>query len=624
MQHWKNQYASKLVSVDEAVSYVRNGDRIYLGSMVSEPKALIRALGDGSISDAELIQFLSGSEATALVSAYPDRFGFKTFFVDSPSRLSKHEYEADYVPIFHSQIPEFFRRRRIPIDVAIVQVSEPDRFGRFSLGISVDIALAAVQCARIVIAQVNPQMPRTLGDTFIPADRINYLVHVEEKLPEFPEEPLREREIVISKYCADLIEDGSVLQFGFSGISRGLMDYLKHRQHLGLHTEIFTNPLADLIELGVIDNSTKKMYRGKSLATCCIGTRRLYDYVNDNSLVEFYPSDVVLDPAFIVSNDKTVAINMAIQVDLRGQIRQGGPTPTAFFGSGGDHDFMRGANLAKGGRSIVCLLSTSEKTGRSNIVPSFGARAAVMMNRGDTNYLVTEFGIAYLGGKSLRGRAMALIEVAHPDHREDLFKKAREMGYIHRNQIYYKMASTELTARATTEVILKDGTKAYARPIKPTDESMIRDLFYNLSDGSVYFRYFTRRKSMPHKNVQEYVNVNDQDGLSVVITTGPCEDCRLMAEARYLLDKNREFADVSFMIDEDFQGKGLATFLLNFLMEIAAERGVKGFEADVLLSNTAMIKVFDKVPYVQRQKLSEGVISLKFRFDELKGSLERT
>src|SRR5208283_2384243 len=169
--------------------------------------------------------------------------------------------------------------------------------------------------------------------------------------------------------------------------------------------------------------------------------------VNDNSLVEFYPSDVVLDPSFIVSNDKMVAINMAIQVDLRGQIRQGGPTPTAFFGSGGDHDFMRGANLAKDGRSIVCLLSTSEKTGRSNIVPSFGARAAVMMNRGDTNYLVTEFGIAYLGGKSLRGRAMALIEVAHPDHREDLFNKARGMGYIHRNQIYYKMASTELTAR---------------------------------------------------------------------------------------------------------------------------------------------------------------------------------
>ena len=403
MQHWKKRFASKLVSVEEAVSFVKNGDRIYLGSMASEPKTLIRALGSASVSDAELIQFLSGSEAEALASASPERFSFKTFFVDSPTRSPNRESEADYVPLFHSQIPDFFRKRRIPVDMAIVQVSEPDRFGRFSLGISVDIALAAVQSARVVIAQVNPQMPRTLGDTFIPADRINYLVYAEEELPEFPEEPLRRREMAISKYCAELIDDGSVLQFGFSGISRGLIGYLKEFRHLGLHTEIFTDPLADLIESGVIDNSTKKMYRGKSLATCCIGTRRLYDYVNDNSFVEFYPTDVVLHPSFIVSNDKMIAINMAIQVDLRGQIRQGGPTPTAFFGSGGDHDFMRGANLSKDGRSVVCLLSTSDKTGRSNIVPSFGARAAVMMNRGDTNYLITEYGIAYLGGKSVRG-----------------------------------------------------------------------------------------------------------------------------------------------------------------------------------------------------------------------------
>ena len=624
MQSWKKRFASKLVSVEEAVSFVKNGDRIYLGSMASEPKTLISALGGAPVSDAELIQFLAGSEAAALASASPERFSFKTFFVDGPTRSSNLQSEADYVPLFHSQIPDFFRRRRIPVDIAIVQVSEPDRFGRFSLGISVDISLAAAQSARTVIAQVNPQMPRTLGDTFIPADRINYLVEAEEELPEFPEEPLRPREMTISKYCAELIDDGSVLQFGFSGISRGLIDYLKEFRHLGLHTEIFTDPLADLIELGVIDNSTKKLYRGKSLATCCIGTRRLYDYVNDNSLVEFYPTDVALHPSYIVSNDKMIAINMAIQVDLRGQIRQGGPTPTAFFGSGGDHDFMRGANLSKDGRSVVCLLSTSDKTGRSNIVPSFGARAAVMMNRGDTNYLITEYGIAYLGGKSVRERAMALIEVAHPDHREALLKKAREMGYIYTSQIHYNMASPELTARVTTDLIFKDGFKAHVRPIKPTDESMIRDLFYNLSDGSVYFRYFTPRKSMPHKNVREYVNIGDEDGLSVVITIGPWEDCRIIAEARYLPDRKKEFADISFVIDEDFQRRGLASFLLNYLMEIAAERGIKGFEADVLLSNTAMLKVFDKVPYVQRRKLSEGIISLKFRFDQLKEASERT
>ncbi len=622
MQHWKTRFASKLVPAEEAVSRVKNGDRIYLGSTYSEPRTMIRALREASVGDAELIQFLSGPEAASLASEDSDRFSLKIFFVDSPSRSANRQSEADYVPLFHSQIPDFFRKRRIPIDVAIVQVSLPDRLGRFSLGISVDISLAAVQSARMVIAQVNPRMPRTLGDTFIPGDRINYMVDAEEDLSELPEEPRGWRELAINKYCAELIEDGSVLQFGFSDISRELMSHLQGLRNLGLHTEIFTDPLIDLIESGVIDNSTKRIYRGISLATCCMGTRRLYDYVNDNSLVEFYPSDVVLNPGFIASNDKMVAINMAIQVDLRGQIRQGGPTPTAFFGSGGDHDFMRGANLSKQGRSIVCLLSTSERTGRSNIVPSFGKKAAVMMNRGDANFLITEYGIAYLGGKSVRERAMALIEVAHPEHRESLLKKAHEMGYVYRNQFYFKMASPEVITRVTTDRIFKDGLQAHVRPIKPTDEPMIKDLFYHLSDSSVYFRYFTPRKIMPHENVQNYVNISDDDGLSIVVTVGPWEDFRIIAEARYLADQTNEFADVSFMVDENFHGRGLATFLLNYMMEIAMERGIKGFKADVLFSNTTMLRIFDKVPYVQRQELYDGVVSLKFRFDELKKSQE--
>jgi acyl-CoA hydrolase/GNAT superfamily N-acetyltransferase len=618
MEHWKTRFVSKLVSPEEAVSRVKNGDRIYLGSTYSEPKTMIRALRFAPVGDAELVQFLSGPEAASLASDDSHRFSLKTFYVDSMRRSMHRGSEADYVPLFHSQIPDFFRKRRIPVDVAMVQVSLPDRLGRFSLGISIDVSLAAVQSARMVIAQVNPRMPRTLGDTFIPADRINYLVDAEEELSELPEEPRGWRELAINKYCAELIEDGSVLQFGFSDISRELMSHLQGLRNLGLHTEIFTDPLIDLIESGVIDNSTKRIYRGISLATCCMGTRRLYDYVDDNSLVEFYPSDVVLNPRFIASNDKMVAINMAIQVDLRGQIRQGGPTPTAFFGSGGDHDFMRGANLSKQGRSIVCLLSTSERTGRSNIVPSFGSKAAVMMNRGDANYLITEYGIAYLGGKSVRERAMALIEVAHPEHRESLLKKAHEMGYVHRNQFYFRMASPELITRVTTDRVFKDGLQAHVRPIKPTDGPMIKDLFYNLSDSSVYFRYFTSRKIMPHENVQNYVNISDDDGLSIVVTLGPWEDCRIIAEARYLTDQANEFADVSFMVDEDFHGRGLATFLIDYMMEIAAERGVKGFAADVLRDNTPMLHLFDKVPYVLHRETSCDVVSLKFRFDELK------
>jgi len=577
---------------------------------------MIEALAASGVTDVEMIQFMAGPTAASLAEDRSKRFSLKTFFLGARTSSSGQNPEADYVPLFHSQVPDFFRKRRIPIDVALVQVSEPDRFGRFSLGISVDIGLAAVQAARMVIAQVNPRMPRTLGDTFVPVDRITFLVEGEEALTELPEWRLGEREKKISRYCAELVDDGSVLQFGFAGVARGMLDHIKDRRNLGIHTEIFTDPLVDLIEIGAVDNSTKKMYRGKSLATGCIGMRRLYDYVNDNSLVEFYPSDVVLNPSFIESHDRMVAVNMAQQVDLRGQIRHGGPTTTALLGSGGDHDFMRGASLSKDGRSVVCLLSTSERTGRSNIVPSFAPKAAVMMNRGDSNYIITEYGIAYLGGKSVRERAMAVIEIAHPRHRETLLKQARQMGYVYRSQFYYKMASPELSAKARTNCVFKNGLRAQVRTIKPSDESMIKDLFYHLSDASVYFRYFAPQKSMPHENLEQYVNVSDNDGVSIVVTVGPWENCRIVAEARYLLDQKKEFADASFMVDEDFHSLGLASFLLNHMIEIAKERGVKGFTADVLLSNYAMLRVFEKVPYVLHKTLEQGIFSLKFRFDE--------
>lgn len=618
MEPWRSRFASKLVSADRAVSQVKNGDRVYLGSFCSEPKFMIRALRDSALLDVEMIQFLNGKESESLARTEPGRFSLKTFFVGRNTSGFNRQSEADYVPLFHSQIPDFFRKRRIPIDVAIVQVSEPDRFGRFSLGISVDISLAAVQAARMVIAQVNARMPRTLGDSFVPIEKISYLVEANEELTELPEEPFGEREQVISRYCSELIEDYSVLQFGFAGISRGLMDFLTGHRHLGLHTEVFSDPLVDLIEAGVVDNSTKKLYRGKSLTSCCVGTRRAYDYVHDNSLVEFYPSDFCLNPAFIGSNDKMVSVNLALQVDLRGQIRQGSPTWTSFEGSGGDHDFMRGAGLSRDGRSIICLTSTSERSGRSNIVASFGTRAAAMMNRGDTNYIITEFGIAYLGGKSVRERSLALIEIAHPDHREDLLRKAREMGYVYRDQFYFQMASPELRARVRTDRVLKNGQKIHVRAIKLTDEPMIKDLFYHLSESSVYFRYFAPRKSMPHENLEKYLNVSEEQGLSIVATVGPRENRRIIAESRYLLQPDKELADVAFMVDEEFHGCGIATFLLNYMIEIAQERGVKGFTADVLASNLPMLKVFEKVPYVQHRQTDQGIVSLVFRFDELK------
>jgi acyl-CoA hydrolase/GNAT superfamily N-acetyltransferase len=620
MIRWQDKYASKLASAADVARKVKNGDRIYLGSMCSEPTIVMKALEESYVEDVEIVQFISGPEATRLAKGGWGRFRTKTFFVGAGGGDPESANQYNYVPLFHSEIAQFFRNRRIPIDVAVIQVSEPDRFGRFSLGISVDLSMAAVETARIVIAQVNSLMPRTHGDSYIPIDKIDYLVEGTEPLGELAEEPLGEREKAISAYCSELIEDGSILQFGFAGISRGLMDFLKHHRHLGLHTEIFTDGLIDLIEAGVVDNSTKKLYRGKSLATCCMGTRRLYDYVNDNSMVEFYPTETLLDPTTIASNDRMVALNLAMQVDLMGQIRQGNPTWTAFEGSGGDSDFMRGASMSKGGRSIICLRSTSLRSGKSTIVPTFGPKSAVIMNRGDANYVITEYGIAYLAGRTIRERAMALIEIAHPDHREDLMKSARDLGYVFPDQVYYRICSPELRRRARSQRVFKGGIKGSIRVIKSTDETMLRDLFYNLSEESVYFRYFSTRRSMPHRNLQQYVNVTEDQGLSLVITVGPRENRKIIAEARYMLNPGDDYPDVAFMVNENYRGKGLASALLHYLSDIAIERGIKGFRAEVLMSNRPMMKVFDRLPYVLKKSVCEDTISLLFKFDELKSS----
>jgi acyl-CoA hydrolase/GNAT superfamily N-acetyltransferase len=617
------EYASKLITAEDAARKIKNGDRVYLGSLCSEPRSIIKAVGASYMEDVEFVQFVGGQEATALTADASRRFRMRTFFVGAGKHESgRARTEFDYIPLFHSQVPDFFRNRRIPIDVAVIQVSPPDRFWRFSLGISIDVTLAAVESARMVIAQVNPNMPRTFGDTHIDLRKIDYVVECPETLHELPEENLGDKEQTISAYVSELIEDGSVVQFGFAGISRGLMDFLKEHKNIGLHTEILTDPLIDLIESGVINNSSKKTFRGKSLATCCMGTRRLYDFVHENSLVEFYPSDTMLNPAFIASHDRMTAVNLAIQVDLRGQIRQGSPTWTAFEGSGGDNDFMRGASLAKRGRSVVCLRSTSLRTGKSNITPTFGPKAAVIMNRGDVNYIVTEYGIAYLGGKSIRDRAMALIEIAHPDHREDLMKQARELGYVYPDQYYVRMVSPEFRRRIRTDRVFRGGMRCHVRALKSTDESMMRDLFYNLSESSVYFRYFSPRRSMPHKNLTQYVNLKEDDGISIVITVGPRENRKIVAEARYMIEPDSAYPDVAFMVDEAHQRRGMASALLHYLIEIAQDRGFQGFKADVLFSNRPMIKVFERLPYVLHKHVSDGVVTLRFNFDEYKGMEE--
>lgn len=614
---WKQRFPGKLASAEEAVAAIRNGSRIFVGGMCAEPMLLVRALGASGLKDIEIVQFKGGGEVARLAARWGTRLRVKSFFISRHQADHEAASQADYVPLFHSEIPRFFRNRRIPVDVAMVQVSEPDRFGQVSLGVSVDIARSAVESARIVIAQVNPAMPRTLGNTFIPVQRIDYLVEGEEDLLEIGEVELSDEDLAISRFCSELIEDGAIVQVGFAGISQGLIEYIKDRKDLGVHTEMFTDSLIDLVEAGVITNATKQIYRGKSIATFCMGTRRLYDYVDGNPLVEFHTSDFVLHPETISKNHKMVACNIALQVDLRGQIRQGSLGWTLFEGSGGDQDFMRGAALARDGRSLVCLRST-DSSGRSNIVTEFARKASVMMNRGDGQFVITEYGTAYLGGKSIRQRAMALMEIAHPDHRESLLGQAREAGIVYADHHYFRMASPLTQQRVRMDRVFTGGLTAHVRAIKPTDESMLRDLFYHMSEGSVYLRYFTPRRSMPHKNLQEYVNLDEQKGISVVITVGPRENRRMIAEGRFVLSDDDPFPDIALMVDENYHRLGIGTFLLGYLIELAKERGIGGFRADILPTNDPALKLVNRLPYVNRTSFQDGALSCRFSFDEPK------
>lgn len=614
---WKEKYASRVLSPEEAAAKIKHGDRVFLGSMCAEPRLIIRGLSGSYVEDVEFVQLKAGEEASRLVAERKPRFRLRTFYIGRGGDGSDESSQADYAPLFHSEIPRFFKNRRIAIDVAVVQVSEPDRFGQVSLGISVDISRSALESARLVIAQVNPRMPRTLGSTFIPVDRIHYLVDGEQELTELENVSLTETDRAISRFCSELIEDGSVLQAGFAAISHGLNEFIMDRKDLGVHTEMFTDPIIDLIEAGVVTNATKPMHTGKSVATFCMGTRRLYDYVDSNPLFEFQPTDAALNPLAIASIPNMVAINIAVQVDLRGQIRQGGPQWTPFEGSGGDQDFMRGAGLSRGGRSIVCLRSTDAR-GRSTIVPHFGPKAAVIMNRGDVHYVVTEYGVAYLGGKSIRERALALIEIAHPTHRESLMNKAQQLGFVHSDQFYVKAISPGLRARIRTDRVLKDGLKFHMRALKPTDEGMLRDLFYHLSDNSKYFRYFSQKRSMPLQNLRKYVNLAADKGLSIVATIGPRENRRMIGEARYVFVPNDPLPDCAIMVDEEFQKRRVGGHLLRHLIEIAIEQGVPGFKGDVLPWNDPAVKLLEGLPYVIHRKYVDGVLEVRFMFDEFK------
>ncbi len=415
-------------SAEHALSVIKSNQRVFVHGSACTPLYLMRELAGQSerLNDVELVFITVLGDIEVQKEQYQKSFHINCMFVSAPVREAVSSGRADYIPVFLSDIPDLFKSDILPIDVAMVQVSPPDTHGYCSLGASVDIARSAVNKAAYVIAQVNPRMPRTHGDGLVHVSRFTHMVYHEEELPEVNYSiNTTETELTIGRYIASMIEDGSTLQLGIGTIPDAVLRALTNHKNLGIHTEMLSDGIIDLFDSGVINNSMKKIHPNKAVTGFAIGTRKLYDYIDDNPAIVFLDIDYVNDPHVIRRNPNMVAINSAIEVDLTGQVCSDSIGLTQFSGIGGQMDFMRGAALSEGGKPIIALTSRTHK-GVPRIVPRLKDFAGVVTTRGHIHYVVTEYGIAYLYGKNLRQRAKSLIDIAHPDDREELTKACFE------------------------------------------------------------------------------------------------------------------------------------------------------------------------------------------------------
>ena len=592
------------------------GMSIFLGTGMAEPRTLVKSLmesGQTNLRDLELIQLVSLGDTVAIDERYALKFRLKTFFSGWLAAEAISQGRVDLIPSRFSRVPWLFKTGAINIDVAFIQVTPPDENG-YAYLVGASVERQAMEMAKIVVGEINPQIPRTMGDTLVNMNDFHYLVEATEPPVYVQRWPLQEVYLKIAANVASVVPDGSCISYGIGPLYEALAVTLATKKNLGVHSPFFTDALMDLVKSGAVTNRYKGIFRGKSCASYVIGTKELMDWLDLNSLVEFQPQDIVMDPRTIGANDNVIAIFPARKVDLTGDIalHQGKGNVTA--GPGNVQELFMGAMLSKNGRTIFALPSRNRK-GQPNVLLSLDKYPFQFTNRGSMDVIVTEYGVAYLMGKTLRERAMALIEIAHPDDRANLIRQAKEAKMIYADQIYFAESGHLYPDKIACSHQFKDSLTVRFRAIKPSDEEEMRRLFYRFSDQSVYYRYFTPIKTMPHKKMQEYVNVDYRYTMSIVAIIDDAGVEKLIGEARYVRSHGDSFADTAFIVDENYQGRGIATYLFNLLICAAREEGIAGFKADVLENNRAMLKVYEKAPYPVKTILSIGAYEVTIPFN---------
>ena len=598
-----------LIAPETVLNHIQPGMSVFIGTGPAAPRTLMRTLLDvdsHNIRDLELVQLaVQGETILSLDRLSAPNYRLKTFFAGYVATDTIAAGHLDLIPAYTSEIPQIIKSRRIDVDVAFIQITPPNESGYCSLGTAVDVAREVMDKASLVVGEVNTELPFTLGDTFVSIEEFDLLVRSDREPITYAPFPVTDVMKRVAANVATVIRDGDCINYGHGPLFEALVPYLSDKKDLGIHSLYFTDAMAELVNSGAVTNHRKSPFRGKSLASYALGTKDLFKWLHKNPLVEFQGIDWVCNAQFISNNPQFVAIYEGRKADILGSVAfplRG----SVITGPGEGIDFYKGAEASKDGGTIIGLPSRDEE-GNPNILVTIKNFANKLRLRESVHTLVTEYGVAMLKWRPLRERAQAIIDIAHPDDREALIKKAREWKIIYPNQIYVTRSAHLYPAHIAYTKSFKGDKTVRFRAMKPSDEEAMRRFFYRCSRETVFYRFFYSIKTMSHDKMQEYVNVDYAREFSVVGFGGKKGENKIIAEARLVTSEEGDLGEVAFLVDEDYQGIGIGGYLMGLLIIEGRNRGLRTLSAQVLPENQPMIKVFEKTGLPLESRLESGV-----------------
>src|SRR6056297_1919874 len=616
--YWPDEYIEKQRTVEDALGTIRSGQRVFIGSSCAEPQHLVENLVKSAhlFPDLEIVRLMSieNSPITRLAfDSQNENFSIRNIYQGSATAKHLSANRPFITPMHISAVPGLFLKRHLPIHTALIQTSPPDDFGWMSLGISVDVCQAAARAAERVIVQVNPKMPRVLGHSFIHVNDVDIIVEKDEELLTLDQLPEFETAHNIAKIVANLIEDGATFQLGLGATPKAILLALSDKNDLGVHTQFIIDGIMDLVSMGVITNRLKGINKGKTVATNAVGSQNLYEFVHDNPSIEFYPSDYVNNPGIIGQHNKMVSINMVREMDLTGQAAVDALPHNYFAGVSSMLDFVRGTDACPDGKSIILIPSTSMDGKTSRIIPTLES-GAVVVPRSDVSYVVSEYGAVNLYGKNLQERATAMISLAHPDFRDELFQKARDIGLMSPERKLSESLRSVYPVGLEESRRYCDQTVKF-RPAKPVDLRRIQEHFYNLDRQDIIARFFYEKTAFLKDDVESMIETDYIKNLTILAVTGEFGFGTVIRLGAYMLEPNKNIAEIAFSVSRPWQAKGIVTLILHKLAETAKNNGIEGLVAYTSPDNKSMIKLFRKLPYKVHSSLDNGMIILNCRFE---------